>query len=327
METAQEDLDAARRVATRLKTLSRRSRLAVAQLEAELKQLKESYAEERVEDVFSASYSYASDESEYDDYESYDDKEESAAKGEERETKEELAAKSEELKELEQADPATKPNNEELETEAKCDDDYGAGAKTEDESEEAKCDDNYGAKTGAKTEESVDFGSASDSGQQATDPEANDARPEPQELSSAEPPRQPGRQELSSKYRCVFRVARLGRRRVLVADRVVIGAFPARVFFCCSGPRRPPSVAGFRISGICPARSAYRQVRIEPRINKLRFAFRVSDTTQARRRRLSAGARQRSRSAAAVVARLRARMSTDNPQAPGGPTPGGSPGY
>ena len=152
MATAQEDLDAARRVATRLKTWSRRSRLAVAQLEAELKQLKESYAEERVEDVFSASYSYASDESEYDDNESYDDKEETAAKGEERE--EELAAKSEELKELEQADPATKPNNEELETEAKCDDDYGAGAKTEDESEEAKCDDNYGANTGAKTEES-----------------------------------------------------------------------------------------------------------------------------------------------------------------------------
>ena len=95
------------------------AQLAVAQLEAELKQLKESYAEERVEDVFSASYSYASDESEHDDYESCDDKEESAAKGEERDTKEELVAKSEELKELEQADPATKPNNEELETEAK----------------------------------------------------------------------------------------------------------------------------------------------------------------------------------------------------------------
>ena len=231
METAQQDLDAAYRVATKLETLSRRSRLAVEALEAELQQL---YAEERAED-FSSSYSYASDKSEYDDYESYDDKEESAAKGEERETKEELAAKSEELKELEQADPVTKPNNEELETEAKCDDfcpDYGAGVTTEDESEEAKCDDNYGAKTGAKTEELVDCDSPA--------AEANDARPEPQELSSAEPPRQPGRQELSSKYRCVFRVARLGRRRVLVADRVVIGAFPARLFFCCSGPRRPP---------------------------------------------------------------------------------------
>ena len=37
-----------------------------------------------------------------------------------------------------------------------------------------------------------------------------------------------------------------------------------------------------RISGMCPAKSAYRQVRIGPRINKLRFALRVSKPTQAR---------------------------------------------
>ena len=112
------------------------------------------------------------------------------------------------------------------------------------------------------------------------------------------------RQELSGKYRCVVRVSRFGRWRVLL-----------RIAYLSVRFRRVHS-------SFAPD-----PVRIGPRINKLRFAFRVSDTTQARRRRLSAGARRRSRSAAAVVARLRARMSTDNPQAPGGPTPGGSPGY
>ena len=125
------------------------------------------------------------------------------------------------------------------------------------------------------------------------------------------------RQELSGKYRCVVRVSRFGRWRVLL-----------RIAYLSARFRRVHS-------SFAPD-----PVRIGPRINKLRFAFRVSNTTQARRRRLSAAAlgagsrasrttqaRRRRLSAAAVGARLGARMSTENPQAPGGPTPGGSPGY
>ena len=93
--------------------------------------------------------------------------------------------------------------------------------------------------------------------------------PEPAE---PEPPKRPAkkgdarkrrRQELSGKYRRVVCVSRFGRWRVLL-----------RIAYLSARFRRVHS-------SVAPD-----PVRIGPRINKLRFAFRVSNTTQARRRRL-----------------------------------------
>ena len=92
------------------------------------------------------------------------------------------------------------------------------------------------------------------------------------------------------------------------------GETPAYISGACSW-----SACLARVSGMCPAKSAYRQVRIGPRLNKLRFAFRISKTTEARRRRLSAGRRRLS---AAGAGQCSATLQVVQV----GPTLGGTPG-